>query len=162
MAAGLPSIPPDNSGTSVSTCDASWPHPWAESASERGILMQEMRAIVGSSIAAVRYLQPEGSTAHATRVCHGFDEAGVGVEITTSHGTTFAAVWQMDGYNEGLSFGPGSGEARHGRYALRRLDVSGSSRWRALVGQTVAAIGARLAHPERRLPTGRVVGQAHV
>ena len=103
--------------------------------------MRDMRVVIGSSITHVGYLQPEASAATELIRCPGLDEAGIGVEITTAAGETFAAVWQMSGYNEGLSFGPGTGESRHGRYALHTLDVSESAAWRPLLGRTVTDVG---------------------
>jgi hypothetical protein len=116
------------------------PSPEGERASERELLVRDMRAAIGSSIARVNYLEPDNAPVELYR-CPGFDEANVGVEIETLAGTTFSAVWQMSGYSEALSFGPGTGESRHGLYPLHRSDVSQSPAWRPLLGRTVTDVG---------------------
>ena len=97
--------------------------------------------MVGSAFSHVAYLEPATTDLTEPRTGEGFDEAGVGLEFTTSDGAVFSAVWQMEGYNEGLSFGPGDGESRHRRYALRRFDVTRSAQWQPLLGPRVTGVG---------------------
>lgn len=99
-----------------------------------------MRAVIGSSILHVSYLGPEANTADELRGCPDLDEAGIGVELATTAGATYAAVWRMDGYNEGLCFGPGTGESRFGPQPLSRSDVSASPGWRQRWGKTVTDV----------------------
>jgi hypothetical protein len=125
--------------------------PWAERGPARENLVRDLRAITGSSIAQVSYLAPPAVTA-TQPVCDEFDDVDVGIELKTETGETFAAVWQMEGYNEGLSFGPGTGESRHGRYALTRSNVTESPRWRSLLGRPVTHVGAGWQIPNEGCP----------
>jgi len=116
------------------------PSPWPRSAREREALIGDVRALIGSSIAEVRYLQPRGSSVVDTGGCEEFDQTSVCVEFVTTAGATFSAVWRMAGDLQGLSFGPGTAESRHGMYPLQSVDLSASPHWRPLLRKPVTDV----------------------
>jgi hypothetical protein len=108
--------------------------PWPTTDEERQILDLEIRSVLENAFVRAAYLEPPATHVAEPAADAEFDVAGVGLELTASDGSVFSTVWQMEGYNEGLSFGPGDGESRHWRDELRRRDVTDLPQWQPFLG----------------------------
>lgn len=114
---------------------------WATTDADRNEMEQAAAALVGSVFTHAYYLEPATTSRTGPRPHPLFDEAGVGLELVDRRGVVVSAVWCMEAEREGLSFGVGRAEERHGLYALKRFDVTSSAHWSGRLGRPVTHVG---------------------
>jgi hypothetical protein len=148
------------------------PLSWASTTGELSEREQHAAELVGSRIIAVRYFEidyrrlqeaAEDEVVRGSRLVtddaewskptwrwRDFDAIDYGVEMDTSLGETYCAVWEQAGPNEGLAL-------RQEPLRLRRLvsdgafaiwDVAEKSRWTPLIGRRVTAVELSWHRPE--------------
>ena len=153
------------------------PLPWVSSPDELREREQHAASLVGSRIVAVRYFEidyrrlqdaaddevvrgsrlvtDDAEWAKPTWQWPDFDAIDYGVEMDTSLGATYCAVWEQAGLNEGLAI-------RREALRLRRLvsdgafaiwDVTEKSRWTPLMRRSVT-------QRRHRAPLSRRVARA--
>jgi hypothetical protein len=91
----------------------------------------------------VTYVYADTSELDGPRQFAGFDEVDMAIELWMADGDVFSALWRMEGYNEGLSFGRGTAQARGLTVPPSGIDVTASPRWQGFRGLRI--VGTRFA-----------------
>jgi hypothetical protein len=124
----------------VSTLKLGQRPPWPSSEAERLALENDAQALVGARLARASYLAPASSELGTPSRAAAIDVTRVGLELLCDDGRCFSAIWAMDGFNEGLSIGPGPGESRHSLYELTSVDVTDLPRWARLLHRPITGV----------------------
>ena len=115
-------------------------------------LVAAARALQGSSVTEVRYMEPATSDRGTAGYPSRFDQAGMGIEFGLSDDRIWSAAWEMNGYCEGLTFGvvPSSEFVRSDR--VRAITVSGTDDWKWRLGKTIGNVGLAWQVSDDRCP----------
>jgi hypothetical protein len=113
---------------------------WARTGAERLAIEARHRSLIGSTFVTAIYMRPGAVDLGSRPRYTGFDVSDVGVELRDDDGRPISAVWRMEGFIEGLAFGPGTAEEEHGLYPLAATDVSREREWEARLGRPVVDV----------------------
>ena len=97
---------------------------------------------MGQTVAAVRYVVPQGETwpdGHRDDRVHEVDMA---VELVVISGSTVVLSWAMDGLAEGMAIGLRDPGELEGSPAGAAVDVTAHTDWRRFLGKPISDVAA--------------------